>query len=52
MKELIDLYEQYIALLGNEILDLKQISKGFTSTRLKEGIELRKRIIELKNKIN
>ncbi len=47
-KELIETYEKYVSLLGEEIRDLSSLVHGWRSRRLKEGAEYRKKIIELK----
>lgn len=50
-KELIELYEQYIDLLGCELRELRVIGSknGWTSHKLKEGSLLRNKISKLKN---
>jgi hypothetical protein len=47
---LISAYDEYVGLLGEEILDLK--SKSWTGKRMKRGAELRARIAELKNRLH
>jgi len=50
-KQLINLYEQYIGLLGAELKDVVPIAakQGWSSKRLKQIAELRKNIAKIKN---
>lgn len=53
-ESLLKTYEEYVGLLGEEILDLSEIAMkhGWQSKRLKRGSELRAKISNLKSKNN
>jgi len=51
--KIIELYEKYVGLLGEEIKDLQTVAMrhGFSSKRLKYISEIRNEIAELKNNL-
>jgi len=54
MKELIEAYEAYIALMGEELSELMPLAanRGWSSKRIKIGEKARKRITEAKKAID